>query len=324
MASTTRTNATGIAPTGERCRDSGATFITLVVATAVVLVLLTGIIQVITFQYGKGTVRAALDEAARSGARAPSSIAICQERASNVLSDLLGGSMGDGVRVACTDAGDRILIATSAGYDVADCNTLGFETVQEARRAAIVADYALTAGEEATFIKRTAVATSRDRHGRDPSGELTLVSDVSWEALLAEHAAVWHERWANCDVIIEGEYRTAHQEQLYIETNGVIAVPETDGIAVYGSMQCPYYVHRALTVALGMPGERVRVVPSADSEVAHGSEANACGSGARSPTPSVASGGVRCKRPHGPRRTWTATSPAAAAGRTSLSTRSPT
>jgi CO/xanthine dehydrogenase Mo-binding subunit len=62
------------------------------------------------------------------------------------------------------------------------------------------------------------------------------------------------------DVVIEGEYRTAHQEQLYIETNGMIAVPELDGVTVYGSMQCPYYVHRALTVALGTSVARVRVV----------------------------------------------------------------
>lgn len=62
------------------------------------------------------------------------------------------------------------------------------------------------------------------------------------------------------DVVIEGEYATGHQEQLYIETNGVIAVPEGDGICVYGSMQCPYYVHRALAVALGLPAGRVRVV----------------------------------------------------------------
>ncbi|HEY6213629.1 MAG TPA: molybdopterin cofactor-binding domain-containing protein, partial [Vicinamibacterales bacterium] len=53
-------------------------------------------------------------------------------------------------------------------------------------------------------------------------------------------------------------YRTGHQEQLYIEPNGVIAVPGGDAITVYGSMQCPYYVHRALTVMLG--NNRVRVV----------------------------------------------------------------
>ena len=68
--------------------------------------------------------------------------------------------------------------------------------------------------------------------------------------------------FAEADIIIEGEYRVGGQEQLYIEPNGVIAVPAEDGrgIAVYGSMQCPYYVHRALTVLLDLPGDRVRVV----------------------------------------------------------------
>src|SRR5580765_7055613 len=69
------------------------------------------------------------------------------------------------------------------------------------------------------------------------------------------------EGFAVADAVVQGEYRTGHQEQLYIETNGVIAVPETGGaITVYGSMQCPYYVHRALKVLLGLPDEKVRVV----------------------------------------------------------------
>jgi CO/xanthine dehydrogenase Mo-binding subunit len=68
------------------------------------------------------------------------------------------------------------------------------------------------------------------------------------------------EGFAEADVVLDGEYRTGHQEQLYIETNGVIAVPDGDGIVVYGSMQCPYYVHRALTVALALPADKVRVV----------------------------------------------------------------
>jgi len=62
------------------------------------------------------------------------------------------------------------------------------------------------------------------------------------------------------DLVVEGEYRTGHQEHLYIETNGVLAVPEDGGVTVYGSMQCPYYVHRALTVLLGLPAGKVRVV----------------------------------------------------------------
>ena len=65
---------------------------------------------------------------------------------------------------------------------------------------------------------------------------------------------------AQADRIVEGEYRVGLQEQLYIETNGVIAVPENGGVTVYGSLQCPYYVHRALRVLLDLPEEKVRVV----------------------------------------------------------------
>ena len=64
----------------------------------------------------------------------------------------------------------------------------------------------------------------------------------------------------NSDVVIDGEYRTGHQEQLYIETNGVIAVPGDGRMTVYGSLQCPYYVHKALMVALNLPPDKVRVI----------------------------------------------------------------
>ena len=66
--------------------------------------------------------------------------------------------------------------------------------------------------------------------------------------------------FADADLIIEGEYRTGHQEQLYIETNGVIAVPDAGGIVIYGSLQCPYYVHRALMKLLNLPAGKVRVI----------------------------------------------------------------
>jgi CO/xanthine dehydrogenase Mo-binding subunit len=52
-------------------------------------------------------------------------------------------------------------------------------------------------------------------------------------------------------VIVEGTYRTGHQEHIYIEPNGVIAVPEGAGVAVHGSMQCPFYVLKALKCLFG-------------------------------------------------------------------------
>jgi CO/xanthine dehydrogenase Mo-binding subunit len=68
------------------------------------------------------------------------------------------------------------------------------------------------------------------------------------------------EGFRRADLVVEGEYRTGHQEHLYIEPNGMIAVPEDGGITVVGSLQCPYYVHRALAVLLGLSEDKVRVV----------------------------------------------------------------
>ncbi|HZM72192.1 MAG TPA: xanthine dehydrogenase family protein molybdopterin-binding subunit [Candidatus Polarisedimenticolia bacterium] len=63
------------------------------------------------------------------------------------------------------------------------------------------------------------------------------------------------------DFILEGEYRVGHQEQLYIENNAMIAVPEADGaVTVHGSMQCPYYVHGALMKAMALEPKAARVV----------------------------------------------------------------
>lgn len=61
-------------------------------------------------------------------------------------------------------------------------------------------------------------------------------------------------------VIVEGTYRTGHQEHVYIEPNGVIAVPEEGGVAVHGSMQCPFYVLKALRCLLGTAHPNVRVI----------------------------------------------------------------
>jgi CO/xanthine dehydrogenase Mo-binding subunit len=53
-------------------------------------------------------------------------------------------------------------------------------------------------------------------------------------------------------IVHEGTYRLGLQEQLYIEPQGMIASPREDGgMTVIGSMQCPYYVHKALKALLG-------------------------------------------------------------------------
>jgi CO/xanthine dehydrogenase Mo-binding subunit len=58
----------------------------------------------------------------------------------------------------------------------------------------------------------------------------------------------------------QGEYATGLQEHVYLEPQGVIGLYENGRVTVYGSMQCPYYVKNALVHALGLGGEKIRVV----------------------------------------------------------------
>jgi CO/xanthine dehydrogenase Mo-binding subunit len=67
--------------------------------------------------------------------------------------------------------------------------------------------------------------------------------------------------WAAADYIVEGEYTTEAQEQLYIENNGMIASFDAEhGITVWGSLQCPYYIHKALMAVCKLPADKVRVI----------------------------------------------------------------
>ena len=67
--------------------------------------------------------------------------------------------------------------------------------------------------------------------------------------------------WEKADHIVEGEYWTGAQEQLYIENNGMIAsFDPQQGITVWGSLQCPYYVHKALMALCNLAADKVRVV----------------------------------------------------------------
>jgi CO/xanthine dehydrogenase Mo-binding subunit len=69
------------------------------------------------------------------------------------------------------------------------------------------------------------------------------------------------QAWSTASFVVEGEYDTGAQEQLYIEPQGMIAQANSqDGVTVWGSLQCPYYVHKALVRLFGLPKDRIRVV----------------------------------------------------------------
>ncbi|HVG19794.1 MAG TPA: xanthine dehydrogenase family protein molybdopterin-binding subunit, partial [Blastocatellia bacterium] len=68
------------------------------------------------------------------------------------------------------------------------------------------------------------------------------------------------EGFAQADRIVEGEYRVPHQEQLYIEPQGMIAIPGPGEMTVMGSMQCPYYIHKALKQLFNLSDRQAVVI----------------------------------------------------------------
>jgi len=72
---------------------------------------------------------------------------------------------------------------------------------------------------------------------------------------------------------VKGRFETGHQMHAYLETNGVLAVPEADGsMTVMGSMQCPFYVRDAVCAVLGLVAARVRIVQTATGGAFGGKE----------------------------------------------------
>ncbi len=61
------------------------------------------------------------------------------------------------------------------------------------------------------------------------------------------------------NVFIE-TFQTGHQEQAYLETQGMIAYPNNGRMVVRGSMQCPYYIYRAIAMALGYEEKDIQVI----------------------------------------------------------------
>ncbi len=62
--------------------------------------------------------------------------------------------------------------------------------------------------------------------------------------------------------IIEADFKTPAQEHYYLEPQGCIAIPRSDGIEIHGSLQCPYYIQKAVAIVLGINIDKVVVIQS--------------------------------------------------------------
>ncbi len=113
---------------------------------------------------------------------------------------------------------------------------------------------------EAVSIEYEALPSIHTIEESEQKSAVIWGTDNTFKSYLVEKGDV-DSVWKEAAHIVEGEYFTGAQEQLYIENNGVIAAfDEENGVTVWGSLQCPYYVHKALMVLCGLPDNKVRVV----------------------------------------------------------------
>lgn len=86
--------------------EGGFTTLEYTVCVSFSLLMLVWLANLAVFSYGKGAVREAVDEAARAGSRVDvDSVSTCQARATQVLVNILGGTMGRDVTVTCSEQG---------------------------------------------------------------------------------------------------------------------------------------------------------------------------------------------------------------------------
>ena len=137
--------------------------------------------------------------------------------------------------------------------------------------AAVAADTADAAEEAATLVRVTcqplpAVVTLPDALAADAP----LVQDPSLRPddplaatnVLREHRYGWGDVDAAADeaeVVVEGRYVFPMVTQFAIEPHAFLAAPDGDGIAVWSSIQHPYWLQRVLAGVLGLPLAKVRI-----------------------------------------------------------------
>ncbi len=145
---------------------------------------------------------------------------------------------------------DQPVLAGSAVRHVHEPVLLLAHESREMCRRGVAAVEIVVESEDPIFDFRLSPTPDQIQHGSD--NVLKRLSIVKGDVEAALAAATY---------VVEGAYETGAQEHVYLETQGMVAWVEDDGaVVVKGSMQCPYYIHAALTHALGRDDDGVRVI----------------------------------------------------------------
>ena len=137
---------------------------------------------------------------------------------------------------------------------------------------AAVAAETKDAAEEAARERRGRLrGAARRRHAskRALAADAPLVQDPALRPndplantnVLREHVIGWGDlgQPASADLVVENTYRFPMVTHFAIEPHAFIAAPDGDGVAVWSSIQHPYWLQRVLAKVLGLPLAKVRV-----------------------------------------------------------------
>lgn len=122
--------------------------------------------------------------------------------------------------------------------------------------------------ETVTAAQQAARAVQIDYERFDPIYTINASRDATENFIHKDNVACRHQvdkgdinqGFAAADRIITAELTTPFQEHYYLEPQGCIVIPdENEEITVYGSLQCIYYVQKAVARVLGISQEKVHV-----------------------------------------------------------------
>jgi CO/xanthine dehydrogenase Mo-binding subunit len=152
---------------------------------------------------------------------------------------------------------DRPVIATGeAKYHGDPVAAVAAETKDAAEEAAalVAVDY-----EELPAVFTIAGALAPDAPlVQDPS--LRHDDPLAGTNVLREHDVAWGDvATATADVVVENTYDFPMITHFAIEPHAFIAAPDGDGLAIWTSIQHPYWLQRVLAGVVGLPLAKVRI-----------------------------------------------------------------
>jgi CO/xanthine dehydrogenase Mo-binding subunit len=178
-------------------------------------------------------------------------------------------SLGGEVAFDMRDAGDNALAHDKALYDGHAVAAVAATTVEIAREAARLIAVVYERLEPVLNIERAVAPGAPILHadlvtkGRPAAGTPATKGPTNIAGRIELKRGNVEQGFAEADVIVEREFRTATVHQGYIEPHACVARSAEDGqVVVWCSTQGPFLVRDQCAAILGIDAAKIKVIPS--------------------------------------------------------------